>query len=370
MANLGIYIHVPFCESKCGYCDFYSAPAQEGQREAYTDAVIRFLKALPFSADTADTVYFGGGTPTLLDSEQLIRILDAVNDRYPLTKDAEITLEANPARDLKQPLTKLHKAGFNRLSMGAQSFDDSCLSTLGRRHNSEQIPLAVLDARQAGFENISLDLMLGIPNQNLDSLDRAIDGCVALDIPHLSAYLLKIEPGTPFDCPSIRKQCADDEVQSDFYLHLINRLTEAGYQQYEISNFAKNGLVSRHNVKYWRCEEYLGIGPAAHSYFDGKRFFLPRDLNSFLTGCDFPERLFVADGTGGDFEEKLMLGLRLAHGINLPALCRDYGRQIDPLMVKLNPLIDHRLVNWDGTTLSLTPNGMLLSNQIIGSLLT
>lgn len=341
---IGLYIHVPFCVKKCPYCDFYSGEITKTAE--YTSAVLRNLSRY---TETFDTIYFGGGTPSLLP-EIAREVLRAVT----LTPNAEITFECNPETVTDKTLLALKNAGVNRLSFGVQSLDDNELAALGRIHSAERAEEAIRLAHNLGFENISADLMLGIPRQTEQSLNRTLERLTSLPITHISAYMLKIEPRTAFgkNPPSV----PDEDEQAALYLQAVSRLSESGFSQYEISNFAKAGYESRHNLKYWRCEEYIGIGPAAHSYYGGKRFAVPRDLAAFIEGEAQPVEL--TDDHPDQAEERVMLGLRLTEGIPLTA----------ELSERLS-LIPKHLYKTENNRLSLTPEGFLVSNEIISILI-
>lgn len=343
---VGLYIHVPFCVRKCPYCDFYSEKFSREKSEKYTAAVVRNLKRYP---EKFDTVYFGGGTPALI-SGKISDILREVR----FSEGAEITVECNPDVVNENVLAQLKNAGVNRLSFGVQSLNERELAALGRLHGAESARKAILLARELGFENISADLMLGVPQQTVKSLYETIDELCALPITHVSAYLLKIEPNTPFgkNPPDI----PDDDGQAELYLAAVEQLEKRGFRQYEISNFAKIGFESRHNLIYWRAEEYVGIGPAAHSYYNGKRFDVPRNLAEFLES-DF-QREAVTDENPDKYEEKVMLGLRLREGIPL-----------DERLEKRLRLVPREYFRVEGGRISLTPRGFLVSNEIITTLL-
>lgn len=346
----GLYIHVPFCLSKCPYCDFYSAKFSQKSAEKYAAAVVRNLRQYD---GQFDTVYFGGGTPILL-SGFIGEILSAAD----ISKNAEITAEANPCLCTDEKLYELRKAGVNRISIGVQSLCDKELSALGRRHSAAQAETAVIKARAAGFDNISADLMLGIPEQTQQSLSETIEQLCALPISHVSAYLLKIEAGTPFG-NNPPKNISDEDEAAELYLSAVKLLSERGFVQYEISNFAKAGYESRHNLKYWRREEYLGIGPAAHSFYKGQRFAVPRDLTRFIESERQSED--ITDGAPDEFEEHVMLGLRLSEGVS-EELWKPLSGALKRIPKKYYSLIGGRL--------SLTAEGFLLSNEIIALLLS
>ena len=258
--SLGLYLHIPYCFSKCRYCDFYSAPGQRGVPTQYVDALLRELaRFAPEAPLHPDTIYFGGGTPSLLSPADAARLIAAAAP----TPGAEITLEANPdsAGDWKE-LRKLRRAGFNRLSLGVQSTDDALLRRIGRVHTYEQVQQAVMAARKAKFTNLSLDLIYGLPGQTMEDWQRTLADAVALGPEHLSCYGLKLEEGTPLWQQRQTLTLPDDDAQADMYLYTVAALGEMGYEQYEISNFAKSGKESRHNLKYWRMEEYAGFAGA------------------------------------------------------------------------------------------------------------
>ena len=359
MHPAGIYIHVPFCAVKCPYCDFYSCRYTKQTAERYAEAVCRNIGSLPAQLP-ADTVYFGGGTPSLLPGEMLSRFLEALRERIALSEDAEITLEVNPLTATEKNLTEWRRAGINRLSLGIQSFDAEVLSQLGRRHTPEQGITAVRRAAEAGFSNISADLMIGLALQDAERVQKDMEQAVSLPVAHISAYLLKIEDGTPFaeNTPAL----LDEEQLAERYLQMHRYLTEQGYCHYEISNFAKQGAESRHNLKYWHCDPYYGIGPAAHSAYGGKRWAVPRNLEAFCNAEQQPQA--VTEPDAGTDSERIMLGLRLAEGIapwEYPAdVCAELYRQA-------KPLAPYYLTEENGR-LRMTPEGWLVSNAVIAQL--
>ena len=273
----GLYIHIPFCRKKCNYCDFYSVGGVVAVPEEYISALKREIeKHQPF---TCATVYFGGGTPSLLSSEQVEEILSWLD----ISPNAEITLEANPDTLTYEKLAGYRQAGVNRLSVGVQTVYNNSLQTLGRIHDAEKAALAFRWARQAGFENISGDVMIGLDNYSYEEMYATIDFLARRGATHISAYMLKIEEGTPFYY-NTPKNLADEEQLADYYLACCEKMAELGYEQYEISNFCKPGYHSRHNTIYWKLEDYLGIGPGAHSCMNGNRFYYPRNLKDFVNG--------------------------------------------------------------------------------------
>ncbi len=358
-STLGIYIHVPFCIRKCAYCDFYSVSYNENIADDYVKAVLRNIRHYSDKKRTVDTVYFGGGTPSLLNESQLDTILKEINLCFTLSPDAEITLESNPCTLNLQKLVNLRKTGINRISLGVQSLSDKELGALGRLHSAKDAVRAVCDADCAGFNNISCDLMIGTPYQSSASLEKSILELTGLPVQHISAYLLKIEKNTPFDRSDIRKIIPDEDGYAELYLQTVKLLAEHGFEQYEVSNFAKKGFESRHNCRYWRCEDYLGIGPAAHSCCFGKRFAVNRDLNKFISQEIQP--VTVTDEAPCGFEEYSMLRLRLREGLDVTLT----GSHREAIERKIPALVSAGYAEFDGRFISLTPKGFLVSNSVI-----
>ncbi len=356
--SIGLYIHIPFCRQKCNYCDFYSVGGADSVPAEYISALKREIGK--HQLFTCKTVYFGGGTPSLLSAGQVEEILSWLD----IENGAEITLEANPDTLDFEKLSSFRKAGVNRLSIGVQTVYNNSLYTLGRIHDAEKAALAFRWAKQAGFENISGDVMLGLDNYSYEEMYATIDFLKAAGATHISAYMLKIEEGTPFyyDTP---ENLADEEQMADYYLACCERMAEYGYQQYEISNFCLDGYHSRHNTIYWKLEDYLGVGPGAHSCVGGKRFYYPRDLKGFIDGME-P----VADGTA-DADDYIMLSLRLAEGLDFSLLKRKYSLVPDSFVLKkLDIYKAEGFVNWDGNTVSLTPKGFLAENIIASDIMS
>lgn len=335
----GLYFHIPFCKSKCPYCDFYSVKFDEASAQQYVQEICDEIKQYQ---GIFDTVYFGGGTPSILPPELIGKILDCARAQFEFSDDAEITVECNPSKDLSEDFKKYASYGVNRISVGMQSAVDSERFALGRVAGKNEVERTINYARQSGIENISLDLMLGTPKQTIESLDYSFDFIKSVGVPHVSAYMLKIEEGTKFFQMRDRLVLPDDDTVGEMYLKTVDTLASFGIKQYEISNFAVPGFESRHNTKYWTLTPYLGIGKSAHSFWGGKRFFYDREWNK------------IDDGTGGDKEEQIMLGLRLAKGIDKSLVDRDFAE-----FVKMGYVADL------GERIALTPKGMLVSNTII-----
>ena len=359
--NKGVYIHLPFCAAKCAYCDFYSTPSDENTKDAYLSALIREIeKHRGFSPDT---LYLGGGTPTLFGDERLSELIKKAKEIF--GEFSEITVEANPADGLLDTFKTLKSIGVNRISLGVQSGIDSELRILSRRHNTEDVRRTVSNLRQAGLDNFSLDLMLGIPDQTAESLKKSLDFLVSLEPRHISAYILKIEENTPFFEKKDTLNIPDGDTVAEFYLYTVDYLEKAGYHQYEISNFAESGFESKHNLIYWNGGEYLGIGAAAHGFFGGKRYYYPRSIPDFINGN--PP---IPDGEGGTLFEKIMLSLRLTSGLDLEKAEAQFGKLPDGFFEKSRRYRSIGLAEFDEKHLSLTPKGMLVSNAIISDLLS
>lgn len=363
-AMTGIYIHIPFCKSKCPYCDFYSFSPNATDRDSYLKAVLLCLMSYKDKIkDSIDTVYFGGGTPSFFGGERIQKVIDCIKDNYNVTGNAEITVECNPSSVDGALAHCLKKAGVNRISMGMQSAVERERKKLGRLSDRNQLENAVRLFRESGIDNISLDLMLGIPCQTRQSLKQSLDFILSQGVKHVSAYMLKIEENTPFSKAELT--LPDEDEVCELYLYAAEYLEEKGYEQYEISNFALSGFESRHNLKYWHCEEYLGIGPSAHSFIGGERFYYPRDFGAFLKNP-----LPVSDGSGGDRDEYIMLSLRLREGLTKEGFEKRFGEKIpEGIFEKARRLEKAELLSITEKGISLTKKGFLLSNSIITDLL-
>ena len=363
--SLGLYLHIPYCFSKCRYCDFYSAPGQRGVPTQYVDALLRELaRFAPEAPLHPDTIYFGGGTPSLLSPADAARLIAAAAP----APGAEITLEANPdsAGDWKA-LRALRRAGFNRISLGVQSTDDVCLRALGRIHTWQQVQEAVAACRRAKFPDVSLDLIYGLPGQTMEQWEKTLSDALTLQPEHLSCYGLKLEEGTPLYRQRDSLTLPDDEAQADMYLYAVEYLRQNGYEQYEISNFARPGHASRHNLKYWTLGEYAGFGPGAYSDFGGVRYGYIRDLDRYIAG-----ELVLAESEHIPASERemeyIMLRLRTTEGMNIREFENRFRRRFDPLGARLEVYADHGLAQRTEQGWRLTPRGFLVSNQIIGEL--
>ena len=372
---LGIYIHVPFCRSRCLYCDFYST-TDKGDRvmDGYLSAVCAHIKESGALAPgyRVDTVYFGGGTPSFFGADGMAAILTAIRRSFDVSSDAEITFEANPDSISSGLLRRLRGEGFNRVSLGVQCDDDAILEKIGRPHNYEQAVTAVKRIRKAGFRNLSLDLMYGLPGQTLEGWQETLRHVLELEPEHMSCYGLKVEQGTPLYTTREYMNLPDDDLQADMYLSAVEILRSRGYRQYEISNFSKRGMESRHNLKYWTGGEYLGFGPSASSDFAGKRFTFLADLHAYADNVlhggqvlqelqEIPQR----ERAG----EYLMLRLRTTLGISPEEYERQFLLPFAPFEETLQSYRDRGLALRVDGRWRLTPEGFLLSNSIISDLL-
>ena len=373
---LGIYIHVPFCRSKCNYCDFYSMPCKDDAlMDSYLDAVCAHIREAGALAPSyrVDTIYFGGGTPSYFGGDAIAIIMTAIRRNFDVATDAEITFECNPDSVTDKLLHRMRAEGFNRVSMGVQDDHDDMLKKLGRPHTYAQSVAAFQRIRKAGFRNVSLDLMYGLPGQTLQDWRDTLENVLKMNPEHFSCYGLKIEEGTPLYEIKDVINIPDDDTQADMYLAAVDMLRERGFRQYEISNFARKGLYSRHNFKYWTGGEYLGFGPSASSDFAGKRFTIVSDLQAYINGIR----------TGGDIMadmeeiplreragEYIMLRLRTSAGLSPEEYERTFMLPSEPLEAKLEKLrVYGRAEQSSDGRWSLTPKGYLVSNDIISELL-
>lgn len=359
---LGIYVHIPFCVKKCGYCDFCSVADFSLIPEYITRLCADIREAgEKHGADCrVDTVYFGGGTPTCAGT-RLIDALDAIRAGFELDEDAEISLEANPATADLELLKALRGAGFNRLSVGIQSADDGELKKLGRIHSFSDAVRTVAEGRAAGFSDVGGDMMLGIPDQTPESMARTVRAFAALGLDHVSAYMLKIEPDTPFG-RNVPDGLPDEEQTAELYLNAASLLRGLGYERYEISNFAKPGFECRHNMKYWSLGDYLGFGPTAHSCFGGRRTSVEGGVAEYAAG-----RAYVKDrGPCGGADEYIMLALRTSGGVDLRVMEERYGLRFKPNAV-ISELEKRGFISVSDK-ITLSDEGVLLSNSVITEL--
>lgn len=376
MAKLiGIYIHIPFCKSKCDYCDFYSLAGREEEMDRYQRALLTHLRSFApqLKGRVVDTIYFGGGTPSYYGEKRLREILALLQRLCTVSRQAEITVECNPDSVDGRAMARLRRAGVNRISLGAQSADQDQLRCVHRVHSPKQVTQAVADIRRAKVENLSLDLIYGLPGQTLASWEDTLHKAVALGPEHISCYGLKLEEGTP-----LARQAAlgldlpDEDQQADLYLRGVELLRQSGYRQYEISNFAKPGKESRHNLKYWTGGEYVGFGPGAHSYFNGQRYAYARDLEGYIRAVaagavprEDPQPIPPPEQA----REYLLLQMRTLRGIEEWEYRRKFGLNFEPIARRLEFFEGHRWVEQSGHRWHFTPQGFLLSNTLILDLL-
>ncbi len=374
--SLGIYVHIPFCRSKCEYCDFYSIGGARDQElmDKYLETVIAHIReAAPgASGYEVDTVYFGGGTPSFFGATGLGKIFAEIDRRFDVSRDAEVTLEANPDSVTQPMLTHLRRVGFNRISIGVQTDLDEQLKALGRPHTYKQAQQAVSLARRAGFDNISVDLMFGLPNQSREQWMNTLRNVIDLKADHISCYGLKVEPNTRLwtykDCANL----PDDDAQADMYFYAVETLEEFGYHQYEISNFAKDGFICRHNMKYWMGDEYLGFGPCAASDFAGKRFTIEPDLQKYMDGIR-TKGVILSECDSIPMRERageyIMLRLRTVDGLEASEYTKSFLLPFEPLEKKLLQLQKNDFCVLQNGRWRLTPKGFMVSNSIILQLL-
>jgi oxygen-independent coproporphyrinogen-3 oxidase len=368
---IGLYVHVPFCVSKCAYCDFASYATRQSDIPRYVEAVVREItrRGEETGHPRADTIFLGGGTPSLLDTFQVTRILEALREAFPIDEGAEITCECNPGT-LTMPFAQaLRNAGGNRLSLGAQAAQARLLRLIGRIHTWEQVIASVQIAHEAGFENINLDLMFGLPSQTVADLQETLEAALALCPTHLSCYGLMVEEGTPIsrDIAAEKLALPDEEVEREMYELAGQTLAQRGFHHYEISNFAREGYECRHNLGCWTRVPYLGFGCAAHSFFEQRRTMNPSTLDAYLAGEE-PETEPISSEEARF--ESMMLGLRMTRGVRNEDFTRMHGMSIrEAFGEKLDQPINAGLLEWHEGALRLTRLGMDLQNSVLVDLL-
>jgi oxygen-independent coproporphyrinogen-3 oxidase len=369
---LGLYLHVPFCESLCGYCTFARGLFAEGLKDRYLAALDLEIRHAGGSAGTAraDTIYIGGGTPSLLDPSEVERLVCTCRETFDVGPHAEVTLEANPESVDPSRLAGFRAAGVTRLSLGAQSFLDAELALLGRVHTAARARKAIIDAADAGFESVCVDLMMGLPGQSLTNWLASVDELAALAPAHASLYILEIHPHDRLrvEMASRGLQAAADDLVADMYMAAMERLEGAGYRQYEISNLARPGRESRHNAKYWCDGDWIGFGSAAHSSCDGVRWRNVDDVEEYIARLDgsgpVAERRVLS--ARQRLEDALFMGLRRAEGVDADALGRTYGIDVwGAFGWRLVPFVEAGLLVRQAGTLQLTRRGMLLANEVM-----
>ncbi len=363
--NRGLYVHIPFCVKKCEYCDFVSSSDCFGFENEYVNALIQEFEY--YKGEKIDTIFLGGGTPTSLKAKSLCKILDGIFENFCVDKNAEVTVECNPKTADKDKLSALLSHGANRLSIGVQSLDEKVLCTIGRIHSSLDAKNTVYDAKAVGFKNISADIMFGLPFQTVELLENTINELCSYPLSHISCYGLILEEGTPL-AEKVKKDelvLPDEDTEFKMYETAVSALKKHGFLRYEVSNFAKDGAVSRHNIKYWECEEYIGCGVAAHSYFKGERFSHTENFSDYIKNpLEFENKITLSEED--KILEFVMLGLRMDKGIKDDEFFKrfkinlkdKYGDIIEKH--KKNGLLEYK----DGF-LKFTPQGVYLSNTVL-----
>lgn len=365
MTQAGLYLHIPFCRSRCSYCDFATGLYESGLADRYVNALVEETGASTLARAQVDTIYFGGGTPSLLDPAQLKKILLALGEKFDVDPASEITLEINPGSITVEKLRAFRSLGINRASFGAQTFDDRELAKLGRSHTANDARRTFHDLREAGFDNVSFDLIAGLPGQTLAGWQRNVEEALELRPEHLSFYLLEVHSGTPLAQHIERglQPVPDEDLAAVMYEWMLERAAAAGYEHYEISNLCRPGFQSRHNTKYWTGAPYFGFGCSAHSY-DGsmQRWSNHRDVLEYVSlvekgSSPISEKQILTDS---DLKaESLFLGLRMMCGVNQD-LCKDYETDVARFQ-------EAGLLELDGDFIKLTRSGALLSNEVFSA---
>ena len=375
--SLGIYVHIPFCVRKCFYCDFCSSAASAQTQELYVSALVKDIESSSyvFNDRVIDSIFLGGGTPSCLPARELGKILKTIFNNYSVSDDAEITLECNPATADEESLLRLSELGFNRLSIGLQSAHDNELRALGRIHDFSDFDKTFNDARKAGFKNINLDLMYGIPFQTEDSFGKTLEVAASYSPEHISAYALKIEPGTKFYETKNDLILPDEDGEYNMYKSAVRTLKEMGYEHYEISNYAKPTKESRHNIKYWNCDDYAGFGVSAHSCLGRNRYAVVSNVNEYINSItnDTEKKHFseTESLSEKDFsEEYIMLRLRLKNGLSMSEYKNKFGHDIDKKYIeRMDPFIKSGHIIYGDECYALSDDGMYVSNYILSEIL-
>ncbi|MCU1288213.1 MAG: Oxygen-independent coproporphyrinogen-III oxidase-like protein [Acidobacteria bacterium] len=366
--SAGIYLHIPFCRSRCSYCDFATDVFKsDAVVERYVSALVKEIENFSQTAQSIDTIYFGGGTPSLLAPGQLEKILNSIYKKFPLVENLELTMEMNPATVTPETLNSYKSLGVNRASFGAQTFDDTELKRLGRRHTANDVRETIELLRNAGFDNVSFDLIAGLPRQTLADWERNLDEALELNPEHLSLYLLEIHEGTPLaeQIRSRRQPLPDEDLPGEMYELMLEKTARKGYEQYEISNFSLPGFQSKHNTKYWLCEPVYAFGVSAHS-FDGKhRYANERDTAKYVDLIESSSGAEVYREETDLGSEFVFLGLRLSEGIDLGEYEKRFGANLrEKYAADLRRLEEFGLIEFAGNNLRLTRKGMVYSNEV------
>ena len=372
---MGLYIHIPYCKSKCIYCDFYSTPVVETM-EQYVRSLLceARLRKTEIGSETITTLFLGGGTPSMMPVELLRALINGLSDIFDLSRVGEFTIEVNPDDVTREYVELLRQLGVNRVSMGVQSFNDDELRAINRRHSAQQAIDAARAIKEADISNISIDLIYGLPGQTIDTWQQTVEQAIALDVQHISAYNLSYEKGTRLWV--MREQGKVQEVSDDdcIAMHdlLVKMLKEAGYEHYEISNFARPGYRSRHNSSYWNFTPYLGLGTAAHSFDGSVRRYNPSSIKQYIEKLSNGTPAFIEEHLAWweRYDEEVMVRLRTSDGLDTRLIAQRYGDKVyDRLIKQSQQFIEQGLLRVDGDTIILTPSGVMLSDNIIRNLM-
>jgi len=367
----GVYLHIPFCKSRCSYCDFATDVYRTSDAvEDYVEALCSEISGFAIARENArsiDTVYFGGGTPSLLTPHQVGRILNVVQEKFSISEDPEITMEMNPATVTPASLKEYKRLGVDRASFGVQTFDDTELKRLARGHDAQDARDTFAMLRDAGFDNVSFDLIAGLPRQTLNDWERNLDEALTLGPEHLSLYLLEIHEGTPLaeQIKTNRQPAPDEDLAAEMYEMMVDKVPAAGFRQYEISNFAKPGFESRHNSKYWRLDPVFGFGVSAHSYDGSQRYANDRDTAAYVKKIGDAGTAEVTRETIDQASEFVFLGLRLIEGVDLEKYKNRFDRDLlSEHAHEIERINDAGLIEVFELRLRLTRRGMLFSNEV------
>ena len=376
MKNLGLYIHIPFCVKKCDYCDFYSLCHDYELEVEYINALCSHIKteAHLYKDYNFDTIFIGGGTPSVLNLESFEKLVNCIKKHLKLTQGGEFTIEANPGTLSREKLECYRKNGINRLSIGLQSTSNKELAVLGRIHTFDEFGESYYLARECGFDNISVDIMYGLPNQALDDFKKTLDHVCEFNPEHISAYCLKIEENTPFGKRQDSLSLPSDEEEYEMYMTLCSILNKKGWSQYEISNFSKENRRSNHNLKYWQSEEYIGFGPSAHSFFNGKRYFYSKDIKQYIKQANNGNVVRISEDEEGKthidkMDEYVLLKLRLSDGISPAEFEQRFGKSFLSEYPNIEKYIKSDHVSIKNGFYSFTPKGFFVSNYILTDIL-
>lgn len=377
MKSISLYVHIPFCQKKCYYCDFNSYSGKQHLIKDYIEALKKEIIMYKFILNNyrIDTIFFGGGTPSILEGDQITDIIDTIKKHYVVRDGAEISMEANPGTLNYNKLKKYYSSGINRLSIGLQACQDNLLKTLGRIHSFEDYLKNLKEARKAGFTNINTDLIFSLPGQKKEHWEKCLEKIVSLDMPHISAYSLIVEEGTLLNNWVKNKIVAlpDEEIQLKMYHHTIKYLKEKGYIHYEISNFAKSGFQCKHNMVYWYNKQYIGLGAGSHSYFNKKRFSNVNGIEKYIDlvkSNKTPIEDEIDVSIKDEISETMFLGLRLIEGISIDEFTKRFN--ISPFEIyekQIKKFSEQGLLEWDKTHIRLTQKGIDISNIVFQEML-